>query len=61
MKPKPRGDAAAGKAQIITHVEPDLRDAVHRWAESEDRTVSAQVRKTLRDNVPVRFLDAPPG
>ena len=59
MKPKPRADA--GKAQIITHVEPELRDAVHRWAESEDRTVSAQVRKTLRDSVPARFLDTPTG
>lgn len=46
--------------QVIVHLDEDLHEAVRKWATSEDRSMSAQVRRVLREQVPARFFEAEP-
>lgn len=45
-------------SHIIVHLDPRLRDAVKNWADAEDRSVSAQVRKLIREHLPKEHLEA---
>ncbi len=49
------GPVVEGTPQLIVRLEPDLHDALKRWAASEDRSLAAQVRMVLRGAVPGEF------
>ena len=42
--------------QIIVHLDANLADAMKRWATDEERSVSAQVRKLVRDQTPNKYF-----
>lgn len=42
--------------QIIVHLDAELADAMRRWATDEERSVSAQVRKLIRDSTPSEYF-----
>jgi hypothetical protein len=41
--------------QVIVHLDEELHDAVRKWAAAEERSVSAQLRKLLKEALPVQF------
>lgn len=41
--------------QVIVHLDESLYEAVRLWAASEERSVSAQLRKLVKDALPPEF------
>ena len=52
----PRRAPEAGEVQLFTRIEPDLKDALARWAKEEGRTIASQVRIALWQIVPQEFV-----
>lgn len=52
---KPRGD---GRIDTHVYLEPDLLESIRRVAESNERSISAQIRLTLRQAYLARPLPA---
>lgn len=46
---------AEGRVPLQTRVEPELKEALERWATAEDRSLSAQIRRVLADAVPAKY------
>lgn len=45
---------------MIVRLDTELHDGVRRWAEANDRSIAAQVRTVLREQIPVEYLEAKP-
>ena len=48
---------SAVSKQIIVHLDDELYECVRKWAASEERSVSAQVRKLLKEALPSTIKD----
>jgi hypothetical protein len=44
---------------LVVRLERRTIDALRRWAIDEDRTMAQQVRRVLRGEVPVKYLNPP--
>jgi hypothetical protein len=44
---KPRPAAEPHRARITVEVEPEVRQSLAQWADEEDRSISAQIRRLI--------------
>lgn len=43
---------------VVLHIEPEQKEALARWAEAEQRSLSAQARILLGDAIPEEYFEA---